>query len=292
MHPLPRLSAPARVALETTLLIHGVPRAAAPALAAELAQIVRERGASPVLVGLVNGALRAGLTDAELHEMFTAPQIGKVNASSLGAYAALGKSGATTVSTTLEIAAGAGIRVFATGGLGGVHKGFAERIDISADLAALTRFPVAVVTSGCKSILDVTSTRELLESLGVPVIGYCTDRFPAFYLRDGGIGVDARMDDPQELGRFIRHELCRTGRGIVIANPVPVADELDPSDWSIWMANAAQRAHDRGAQGRDVTPALLQALHEISGGKTLVANIALVKNNVDLAAQLAVAIAS
>ncbi|MGQ0627766.1 MAG: pseudouridine-5'-phosphate glycosidase [Phycisphaerales bacterium] len=278
-----------KVALETTLLLHGVPRDQARVLADDLAAIVRSAGAEPSLVGILRGRPLAALTDADLDTLLASPEVMKVNTAGLGAVMARGRHGATTVSTTLEIAAAAGIRVFATGGLGGLHKGLATHLDISADLGALARFPVAVVTSGCKSILDVAGTRELLETLGIPVIGFRTDRFPAFYLRDGGIGVDARFDDVPELARFVRHELARTNRGMVIANPIPEDDELAPADWATWMADAAQRAHDRGVQGRDITPALLAALHEISGGRTLQANLALVRSNARLAGQLAAA---
>lgn len=280
-----------RVALETTLLIHGVPREQAVPLNRELGGIVRARGALPALVGVVAGVPTVGVSEEGLAAMLAAPRVPKVNTATLGLAAHRKWHAATTVSATMELAAAAGVRVFATGGLGGVHRDLAKRLDISADLAAFTRFPIAVVTSGCKSLLDVIATRELLESLGIPVVGFQTDRFPAFYLRDSGVGVDERFDDLADLGRFVRGELARTSRGIVVCNPIPAAHELDASDWSIWMANAADRAHDKGAAGREVTPAVLAALHEISGGKTLAANLALVKSNTDVAAQLAVEIA-
>lgn len=280
-----------RVALETTLLIHGVPREQAVPLNRELGGIVRARGALPALVGVVAGVPTVGVSEEGLAAMLAAPRVPKVNTATLGLAAHRKWHAATTVSATMELAAAAGVRVFATGGLGGVHRDLAKRLDISADLAAFTRFPIAVVTSGCKSLLDVIATRELLESLGIPVVGFQTDRFPAFYLRDSGVGVDERFDDLADLGRFVRGELARTSRGIVVCNPIPAAHELDASDWSIWMANAADRARDKGAAGREVTPAVLAALHEISGGKTLAANLALVKSNTDVAAQLAVEIA-
>ncbi len=281
-----------RVALETTLLLHGVPRQQAVALNGELGDIVRARGALPALVGVVGGVPTIGLTDAQLATMLAAPRVLKINTASIGLAMHRRWHAATTVSATMELAAGAGIRVFATGGLGGVHRELATRLDISADLAAFTRFPVAVVASGCKSLLDVVGTREMLETLGIPVVGFQTDRFPAFYLRDGGVGVDERFDDLADLGRFVRSELARTSRGIVVCNPIPAAHELNASDWSIWMASAADKARDKGAAGREVTPAVLGALHEISGGKTLAANLALVKSNTDLAAQLAVEMAN
>jgi pseudouridine-5'-phosphate glycosidase len=283
-HPLPR------VALETTLLLHGVPRSAAPALAADLKATVASTGSRACLVGLFGGRWVDDLTDAQLGTLFSQSSVPKVNTSSLGAVAASGGHGATTVSTTMELAAARGIRVFATGGLGGVHPGLTERLDVSADLAAFTRFPVAVVTSGCKSILDVPSTRELLETLGVPVVGFRTDAFPAFYTRDSGVGVDARFDDPEPLARFLRHELARTGRGVVVANPIPAADEIPLSQWNAWLAAARAIVAAESANpslGRDVTPRLLAAVHAVSGGATLRANIALVKNNALLAGHLA-----
>lgn len=280
-----------RVALETTLLLHGVPREQAVPLNRELGEIVRGRGAAPALVGVVAGVPTVGMSNEGLAALLAASRVPKINTATLGLAMHRKWHAATTVSATMELAAGAGIRVFATGGLGGVHRDLAKRLDISADLAAFTRFPIAVVTSGCKSLLDVIGTRELLESLGIPVVGFQTDRFPAFYLRDSGVGVDERFDDIADLGCFARSELARTGRGIVVCNPIPAAHELDASDWSIWMANAADRARDKGAAGREVTPAVLGALHEISGGKTLTANLALVKSNTDVAARLAVEIA-
>lgn len=283
---------PPRVALESTLLLHGVPKDAALPLADALDQLVRGAGAWPALVAVIGGRGVVGVSRDQLAGLLVQPAVAKLNTSSLGVALARKQSGATTVSTTMELAAAAGVRVFATGGLGGVHRGYGEHLDISTDLMALTRFPVAVVASGCKSILDVPSTRELLETLGVPVIGWQTDRFPAFYQRDGGVGVDARFDDMDELAAFARSELVRTGRGMVIANPIPVAAEIPASQWLMWLAEAEQRARAEGATGRDVTPAILNAVHAISGGATLKANIALVKSNALVAARLAVAMAA
>lgn len=288
-HPL------ARVALETTLLVHGVPKGEGSALATKLARIVREEGAVPKVVGIVGGQPVVGMSDDQLQAMLNAPpgSVRKVNTANLGMVMGRGGHGATTVSTTMELAAGAGVSVFATGGIGGVHRldPGALRLDISADLLAFTRFPVAVVTSGVKSILDVASTREMLETLGVPVIGWQCDAFPAFYLRqaEGNVGsVDARFDDMHELARYVRHELARTARGIVICNPIPLEHELDRGAWQKWLSAAEARvASGTDATGRDATPALLGALHELSGGATLRANIALVEHNARVAAMLA-----
>ncbi len=278
---------PNPVALETTLLCHGVPAETAPTLANDLAEIVRKHGASPALVGVFAGQPTVGLTKAELDEMLAADEVLKVNTANLGIPIHNKTHAATTVSTTMELAAAVGVRLFATGGIGGVHRNFGTNLDISSDLTALARFPVAVVTSGVKSLLDVISTRETLETLGIPVIGFQTDTFPAFYLRDGGCSVDARFDDPSEIAQFITRELARTGRGIVIANPIPEDAELDEKQWQSWLEQATDIAKNRGARARDVTPTVLALLHQVSSGKTLEANIALVRSNTDLAARIA-----
>ena len=274
------------VALETTLLLHGVPRASAAGLARDLCAIVRAAGAVPATIGILSGQPIAGLSDAELGELLGA-DVPKVNLANLGLAIHRKTHGATTVSSTMAIAAAAGIRVFATGGIGGVHPGFGQHLDISADLMALSRFPVAVVTSGCKAVLEVESTREALETLGVPVVGFGTQTFPAFYMRHSGASVDARFDDVADLAGFCTQELERTGRGIVIAHPIPQADEVAQDDWERWYTQAqSETAH---LTGRDRTPALLAALHQCSEGATLEANLALVRANARLAGELAAA---
>ena len=292
---------PPAVALETTLILHGVPRGEGAGLAGDLARIVREHGANPALVGVYGGRPTVGLSEEELGVMLSAARVPKANTSNLGALMHRGEHAATTVSTTMELAARAGVLVFATGGLGGVHRGYGARLDISADLAAFTRFPVAVVTSGVKGLLDVVSTREALEALGVPVVGYRTERFPAFYLRDGGAGVDASFETVEELAGYVSKEMRRTGRGIVVCNPIPESDAIDTSSWSGWLAQAEREvARVRGGagadgrdgrDGRDVTPMLLGRLHEVSGGATLRANLSLVRSNAGVAGALAVAMA-
>lgn len=300
-HPL------ARVALETTLLLHGVPRGEARSLAARLNHAVASQGATPVTIGVLAGRPIAGLTEAQLDELLAAPaaEVRKVNTSNLGAIIARKQHGATTVSTTMELAAAAGISVFATGGIGGVHfadspgqrgeagaePGAVGALDVSSDLHAFTRFPVAVIASGVKSILDVAGTREMLETLGVPVVGFRTDDFPAFYLRKADNAtvapLDARFDDVAELAAFVRHELARSRRGILICNPIPRQHELKPAEWQRWLNESRQLVAAAGATGREVTPRLLGALHSVSGGATLRANIALVESNATLAGQLA-----
>jgi len=279
------------VALETTLLAHGLPRDRALGVFDALCKDVTDAGAHPALIGILRGAPIVGMTRKELLELMADPACPKVNTANLGAILHRKASGATTVSTTMELAAQAGVRIFATGGIGGVHKGFAHHLDISSDLAALARFPIAVVGAGVKSILDVEATREALETLGIPVIGFQTDRFPAFYLREsqGGAGVDARFDDAADLGRLVRAELERTGRGMLIANPIPEESAIAPDQFRRWIDQAEQESS--GATGRSATPAILSALHRISDGATIEANIALVRSNTRLAARIAAAMA-
>jgi pseudouridine-5'-phosphate glycosidase len=289
MKILSRVPEPAggAVALETTLLVHGVPRDRGALLGRELAEIVRAEGAFPALIGVVEGRPTVGMTEDELSVLMGSEHVAKANTANLGVLMHRGEHAATTVSTTMELAALAGVRVFATGGIGGVHEGYGTRLDVSSDLAAFTRFPVAVVTSGVKSILDVESTREALESLGIPVIGFGTDRFPAFYLRESGAGVDARFEDAGKLAAYVDAEVARTGRGIVIANPILERDEIPPRVWTAWLSEARAESAGAGATGRDVTPKILASLHRISGGATLEANLSLIRSNAKLAGALA-----
>lgn len=252
------------LALETTLLLHGVPRGEGAPLAAELAKLTNHHGAAPAYVGVFNGTPTVALSDAELRAMLDAPDVAKANAANLGLLIHRKQHAATTVATTME-------------------------------LAAFTRFPVAVVASGVKSLLDVAATRELLETLGIPVVGYRTDRFPAFYLRDlgpHGPAVDARFDDLAPLAAFVHAELERTGRGVVVANPIPPEAELPKRELDAWVSRATTEAQSRSIHGRAITPFVLGELHRISGGATLRANLALVRSNVALGAQLAARLAS
>jgi len=274
------------VALETTLLVHGVPADHGLDLARELSALVREQGAEPAIVGIVSGNPVVGITDEELIAMLSEDDVPKVNLANVGLVLHRRRSGATTVSGTMALCAASGVRVFATGGIGGVHREYGTHLDISADLMALTRYPVAVVTSGCKSVLDVMATRESLETLGVPVVGFGTDRFPAFYLRESEALVDERFDRIDDLAQFVTAELDRSGRGIVIANPIPVEDAMDEAQWTRWLGTAQDAVAEQGVTGRAITPALLSTLHNISEGATLRANLALVRNNAVIAARL------
>jgi len=276
---------PAPVALESTLPLHGVPRPQAAPLLARLAETIRHHGATPAIAAVVAGVPTLGLTDDELDTLLAAERVPKLNTANLGLALHGKRHGATTVSTTMELAAAAGVRVFATGGLGGVHRGYGRRLDISADLAALTRFPVAVVAAGVKSLLDVGATREALESLGVPVVGYRTDAFPAFYVTESGSGVDARFDDDAELASYLAAELARTGRGALVVQPPPPEHAIDAATFEAWLAEAERLAGD--AAGRDITPAVLGPLPHVSAGRTLRVNVELAVANADLAARLA-----
>lgn len=282
-------SKPHAVALETTLLVHGVPPESARPLASELDSIILAEGAFPALIGVVSGRGVVGMSHQELTQLLDSAESGvpKANTSNLGVLMHRGSHAATTVSATMELAAAAGVRVFATGGIGGVHQGYGTHWDVSSDLLALTRFPVCVVASGVKNLLDVVATREMLETLGVPVVGYQTDHFPAFYLRQSEAVVDARFDDPDALASFVGAELTRTGRGVLVCNPIPPGDELRADDWSRWISAAEASAKAEGASGRSVTPAVLGALHTVSLGKSLQANLALVRSNARVAAQIA-----
>ncbi|MCH7793437.1 MAG: pseudouridine-5'-phosphate glycosidase [Planctomycetes bacterium] len=275
---------PNAVALETTLLTHGVPRETAAPLAAQLADIVRRHDVQPVLVGILEGRAIVGMDEHELARLLAAEHIVKVNTANLGVVLHRGVAGSTTVSATMELCAHAGVRLFATGGIGGLHRGYGTRLDVSSDLAALARFPVAVVCSGVKAMLDVPATREALEALGVPVVGFGTDRFPAFYLRDGGAGVDEVFDDHADLAAYIAEELARSRRGVLVVNPVPAEAEIGRDDWERWIERATEQT--RCESGRSLTPAVLRKLHEVSDGRTLEANLALARANTELAASV------
>ena len=289
VHDLINGAAPNAVALETTLLVHGIPRERVHEVASKLSGAVIEAGAQPALVGIVDGVPVVGMTSVDLDAMLARDEVAKVNRANLGVLLATKQWGATTVSTTVELAHAAGVRVFATGGIGGVHRGYGTRLDISADLAAIAAHAVAVVTSGCKNILDIAATREALETLGVPVVGFQTDTFPAFYQRSSGIAIDAKFDDADELAAFLAFELHRTGRGVVVCNPIPAEDEIPLEQWNGWLAQAEATTD---ARGREATPQILAAVHQISQGATVEANIALARSNASLAGRLAMSMRS
>ncbi|GAB5504983.1 MAG: pseudouridine-5'-phosphate glycosidase [Rhizobiaceae bacterium] len=280
------------VALESTIITHGMPFPENARTAAEVEAVVRDNGATPATIAVIDGVIKVGLEAGALEELAKAKDVVKASGRDLAAVMARGGSAGTTVSATMRIAALAGIKVFATGGVGGVHRGAEETFDISADLVELGRTPVAVVCAGVKSILDIARTLEYLETQRVPVIAAGSDDFPAFYTRSSGLVADHRLDTPEELARAIAiHDALETGTGMLIANPIPEADALDPGFIDRVIAEAVSEASARDMARKEVTPFLLARINELSNGKSLVANIALVKNNAALAARIAAALA-
>jgi pseudouridine-5'-phosphate glycosidase len=280
------------VALETTLVTHGLPHPDGVATALVLANEIRQGGATPATIGILRGAIRVGLTHVELNELATTPDVVKVNLSNLAATVAAGRPGATTVAATMFAAHAQGIRVFATGGIGGVHRDASVTGDVSADLTALSRIPIAVVCAGAKAILDLPRTVEMLETLGVPVFGLQTNEFPAFYRRSSGLPVDQRMDTIEELASALRtHFALGLGTGVLVANPIPPSDELPAETYERAIETALSDADRQGVRGRSVTPFLLERLRALSKGESVRANLALLTNNARAAAQLARALA-
>ena len=277
------------VALESTLIAHGLPRPDNLAVARELEDIVRAAGAVPATIGVLGGQPVIGLDDGGLEQLAGTADVRKLGVRDLPAAVAQGADGATTVASTAHLAARAGVRVFATGGLGGVHRRAAETFDESADLSALARTPVAVVCAGVKSILDVAATLERLETLGVPVLGYATDTFPGFYLTDSGYPLDWRVDSPEAAAAVLaaRADLGLADRAVVVANPLPAAEQLDPALHDRVLAEGLAQAEAAGVHGKDVTPFLLAHFHAETAGASLAANVALVRRNARLAALIA-----
>ncbi len=281
------------VALESTLISHGLPRPDNLEVARESERLVREEGAVPATVGVVGGTPKVGLDEAELELMATAPGVEKLSTRDLPVAAAKGLHGATTVASTAHLAALAGIRLFATGGLGGVHRGARESWDVSADLAALARTPVAVVCSGVKSILDVPATLEYLETLGVPIVGFRTRRFPGFYLADSGSPLGWSVGDEDEAARLIlaAADLLPGRPGLVVANPLPEEEQLDPRLHDRALRAGLEELGRRGVRGRDVTPFLLDRFARETSGESLRVNKKIIQGNARLAAKIAVALA-
>lgn len=281
------------VALESTVISHGLPYPDNIATAHALQAEVRAHGAVPATIAVLEGHIRVGVSADEIDRLGTGHEpVTKLSRRDLPLVLASGGLGATTVATTMIAAHRAGIRVFATGGIGGVHREAQRTFDISADLAELARTSVAVVCSGAKSILDLALTLEVLETLGVPVLGYGTDRFPAFYTRSSAHGVDARVDSPAEVARICGHKwgLGLDG-GVLIANPVPADFALPAEQVERALATALDEARERGITGKAVTPFLLARVSEQTDGESLRANIALLRSNAALAAQIARALA-
>ena len=276
------------VALESTVIAHGLPAPHNLELARACEAIVQEQTAEPATIGIVAGRTVIGLDEAQLSEMASRDDVAKVNLSNLAQVLTEQKWGATTVAASLCLAQRAGLRVFATGGIGGVHRGAGESFDISADLTALSRFPLITVCAGAKAILDLPKTMEALETLGVPVVGYQTDELPAFYSRASGIQLDLRADNPAQVAMLARThwELGNTG-AILVVNPVPQADEIPVPEIADAIEQALAAAQSQNISGKAVTPFLLRRIAEQTQGRSLQANLALLKNNARLAAEIA-----
>ncbi|WP_040975304.1 pseudouridine-5'-phosphate glycosidase [Necropsobacter massiliensis] len=277
------------VALESTIISHGMPYPQNVAMAREVEQIIRDNGAVPATIAIVGGKIKIGLSDEELEMFGSSKGIAKVSRRDLADVVASQKLGATTVATTMIAAQLAGIKFFVTGGLGGVHRGWENNLDISADLDELAQTDVAVICAGAKSILDLPATLEYLETKGVPVIGYQTQNLPAFFTRDSGLPLALSSDNLSHIATMIKikWELGLNG-GIVVANPIPEQDALNPDYINGIIESAVKEAEEKGIKGKDITPFLLGKIVEMTGGKSLEANIKLVKNNAKIGAILAV----
>jgi pseudouridylate synthase len=282
------------VALESTIIAHGLPRPRNLDVAHDIEQTVRAHGAVPATIGMVRGELVVGLDPDELALLAKASNVAKLSVRDLAVAAALRVDGATTVASTAALAAHAGIPVFATGGLGGVHRGAASTYDESADLVTLSRTSIMVVCAGVKSILDVGATLERLETLGVSVVGYRGKQFPGFYLSDSGFGLDWSVETPDELGAILHSQRVHGvhGGAVVVANPLPLDEQLDPARHDrVLLEGLAGLARD-GVTGKAVTPYLLAHFHDATGGASLEVNIRIILRNAELAARVATAYAA
>jgi pseudouridylate synthase len=279
------------VALESTIISHGMPYPQNVQTAREVEQVIRDAGAIPATIALIDGRICVGLADDQLERLGTAQDALKVSRRDLAYVLAEKKLGATTVAATMICAALAGIDVFVTGGIGGVHRGAETSFDISADLQELARTSVAVVCAGVKSILDIGLTLEYLETHGVPVVSIGQPGFPAFFTRESGFNADFQLDTPEQQARFIRTkwQLGLSG-GVVVSNPVPAADAMKSEEIDGIIAQALREAGAQGVKGKAVTPFLLARIKDLTGGRSLATNIALVKNNALAGARLAVAL--
>ena len=277
------------VALESTIISHGMPYPQNVQTALEVERIVRENGAVPATIAILGGRLKAGLTEEEIEYFGKKGQaIAKASRRDLAVLCARGEDGATTVTTTMMIAHMAGISIFATGGIGGVHRGAETTMDISADLEELAQTPVMVVCAGAKSILDLGLTLEYLETKGVPVLGYGTEELPAFYTRRSGFRVDYRMDTPEELAQaFSTQKALGLKGGMLVTNPIPEEYSMDPDVINAAIGQALKECEEKGIHGKETTPFLLARVAEITGGNSLASNIRLVCNNAALAAKTA-----
>jgi len=281
------------VALESTIITHGMPYPQNLEMAQNVEAQIRQQGAVPATIAIMDGRFVVGVTGEDLERLAReGGSAAKASRRDVAALLVKGGLAGTTVATTMQIAALAGIHVFATGGIGGVHRGAEETFDISADLEELSKTPVCVVCAGAKSILDIAKTLEVLETNGVPVIGYGTDEFPAFWARTSGHKVDHRFDDVADIAKLVAMQADLGMGGVLVANPIPEADALDAGMIEGRIAEAIRGAEAEGVSRKDLTPFLLQRIFELTEGQSLKSNIALVENNARLAARIAVALAA
>lgn len=280
------------VALESTIISHGMPYPMNVETALKVEEIVRENGAVPATIAILNGRLKVGLTTEEIETLGSGKNVIKTSRRDIPFIIANKADGATTVASTMIIASLAGVKIFATGGIGGVHRGAQETFDISADLQELAHTDVAVICAGAKSILDIGLTLEYLETQGVPVVGFGTDELPAFYTRKSGFGVDYRVDSADQIALALKAkwDLGLSG-GVVIANPIPEQYEMDYDDITNAITEALKELKEKGVKGKESTPFLLGKVKEITGGASLDSNIQLVYNNAKVAAEIAVELA-
>lgn len=277
------------VALESTILSHGMPYPENLEFAHKVEEIIRGKGAIPATTAIINGQLKVGLDAQELELMCKGDNIAKASRRDLAVYIATNQTAATTVATTMMIADMAGIRVFATGGIGGVHRGAQESMDISADLQELSNTKVCVVSAGCKSILDIGLTLEYLETFGVPVLGFNTDKFPAFYCDDSGFKVDYNAKDVKTVAKIMRTKwnLGLKG-GLIVGNPIPKEYSMDHEYIDGAIDKAVDMAKEKGIHGKETTPFLLATIKELTGGDSLASNLQLAYNNARVAAEIAI----
>jgi pseudouridylate synthase len=280
------------VALETTVITHGLPEGQGVRTALDMESAVRERGAVPATIGVMGGRLRIGMSPDELRALAGSPGVAKVNLGNLASAVASGRPGSTTVAATMLAAAHAGIAVMATGGIGGVHRGVAETGDVSSDLTALARHPVAVVCAGAKAVLDLPRTVEMLETLGVPVYGFRTAELPSFYRRSSGLKLDQRFDMMEDLANAVRvHWALGAVTGVVVANPIPTEFEMPAELYQTALDRALSETATKGVRGREVTPFLLDRMRQLSEGRSVFSNLALLRHNALVAGSLATLLA-
>ncbi len=277
------------VALESTILSHGMPYPENVEFAHKVEEVVRNEGAIPATTAIIGGKLKVGLNEEELMIMCKAENVAKASRRDVAVYLATNQTAATTVATTMLIASLAGIKVFATGGIGGVHRGAQETMDISADLQEFAHTPVCVVSAGCKSILDIGLTLEYLETFGVPVLGYKTSEFPAFFCDTSGFGVDYKVESPNEVARILKTkwDLGLQG-GVLLANPIPHEYSLDHKVIDAAIDKALEMAKEKGIRGKKTTPFLLATIKDLTGGESFASNLQLAYNNAKVASQVAV----